>query len=350
MKKILVNLSIIAITAIIAVVGTYALLHDKARSEGNSFSTGNADLKIKIPDTGCSDWSNSCPGKTWGSLYPGWSNSYNVYLKNASVAPIILKIIPYIEETGSSQDLWENTYMEITWSDGSHSSGRYSLEDWKTNSVIELEPRLAQGQEAGPWVVHFDISETARNEIADTSIEFNLVFDGIQVGEDAEEDECETDADCEDGNVCAVATCVGGSCQYSNATNGTPCDDGDDCTINDACMEGACVAGSLLNCDDSNVCTQDICSGGMCQYINNSDPCDDGDACTIEDVCADGMCVGGSALDCDDDNMCTTDSCNSLLGCVYVCEIGQPCDDGDPMTINECTQNLSGCICQVIIP
>ena len=350
MKKILVNLSIIVITAVIAVVGTYALLHDEAKSEGNRFSTGNADLKIKIPDTGCNDWSDSCSGKTWGNLYPGWSNSYNVYLKNASVAPIILKIIPYIEETGSSQDLWENTYMEITWSDGSHSSGRYSLEDWKTNSVIELEPRLAQGQEAGPWVVHFDISETARNEIADTSIEFNLVFDGIQVGEDAEEDECETDADCEDGNVCAVATCVGGSCQYSNATNGTPCDDGDDCTINDACMEGACVAGSLLNCDDDNVCTQDICVDGMCQFINNSNPCDDGDACTIEDVCASGMCVGGLPLDCDDGNMCTTDSCDSFLGCINVCKIGQPCDDGDPMTINECTQNLSGCICQVIIP
>ena len=297
MKKILANLSVIIITAAIAVAGTYALFSDKAKSEGNNFSTGNADLKIKMPDTGCNSWSDSCPGKTWTGLYPGWSNSYNVYLKNASAAPIILKIIPYIEETGSSQDLWENTYMEITWSDGSHSSGRYSLEDWKTNSVIELEPRLTQGQEAGPWVVHFDIPETVGNEIANTSIEFDLVFDGIQVGEDEENGECETGADCDDGNMCTTDTCVDGSCQY----------------------------------------------------INNNDPCDDGDACTIEDVCADGMCVGGSPLNCDDGNECTLDSCDPVSGCIYTCQIGQPCDDGDPMTINDaCAQVNSECICQGI--
>ena len=101
-------------------------------------------------------------------------------MKNVSRSPIVLKIVPFIEETGSSEDLWNNTFMEITWADGSHSTGKYSLSAWKSNQTIELEPRLNQGEEAGPWVVKFEIPETVGNEIANSEIRFNLVFNGIQ--------------------------------------------------------------------------------------------------------------------------------------------------------------------------
>ena len=135
-KSILKNLAMIIVVAAIASGVTYSLFLDPAKVEGNNFTTGSADLKIKMPNDGCPDWSDSCPGKTWTALYPGWNDSYEVYLRNDSPANISLEVTPFIEETGSSQDLWNNSYMEITWSDGSHSTGRFSMTAWKTNSAI----------------------------------------------------------------------------------------------------------------------------------------------------------------------------------------------------------------------
>jgi hypothetical protein len=41
---------------------------------------------------------------------------------------------------------------------------------------------------------------------------------------------------------------------------GTPCDDGDVCTVGDACDGlGGCKATGRLNCDDGNPCTRDDC-------------------------------------------------------------------------------------------
>lgn len=214
MKKIIFSFGIIGIVSAIAIGGTIAYFSDLAKLKGNTFSTGNADLKIKSVDLeNCENWKDSCTGKTWQNLYPGWSDSYKIWLKNVSASPIILKIVPFVEETGSSQDLWNNTFMEITWSDGSHSTGRYSLQWWKTNQTIELEPRLAQGQEAGPWVVKFDIPETVGNEIANSEIRFNLVFSGIQVGT-GQVFGCQTNSECDDSNMCTIDSCVNGECQH----------------------------------------------------------------------------------------------------------------------------------------
>lgn len=336
MKKIFFSSLVIGVSAIIIVGGTIAYFSDTAMSEGNTFSTGNADLKIRMPDTECDSWSDSCPGKIWTGLYPGWSDSYNVYLKNESASEIVLKIIPYIEETGLSQDLWENCYMEITWADNSHSTGRYSLEDWKTNNSIELEPRLNQGQSAGPWVVHFDIPVTVGNEIANASIEFNLVFNAIQV---VEEEICQTNADCEDNNSCTLDECVNNVCEY-NCQDGMPCDDGNANTVNDSCTDiggqcqcigqpiGECLYDS--DCYDDDQCTDDMCINNTCEYfaVVDGTPCDDGDICTMGDVCSLGQCVGQSPVDCDDDNQCTIDSCDSVLGCLNYPEDGISCNDG----------------------
>ena len=41
--------------------------------------------------------------------------------------------------------------------------------------------------------------------------------------------------------------------------DGTPCDDGNACTVGDTCYGGYCIAGPLRNCNDGNPCTIDSC-------------------------------------------------------------------------------------------
>jgi len=50
---------------------------------------------------------------------------------------------------------------------------------------------------------------------------------------------------------------------------------------------GACI--DNVECDDTNVCTDDSCVAGACQNVNNTIACDDGDQCTSGDVCGGGV-------------------------------------------------------------
>ena len=138
-----------------------------------------------------------------------------------------------------------------------------------------------------------------------------------------------------------------------------PCDDGDECTIDDVI--------TVDECDDSIVCIP--CEGTITPSCDDTENivCDDGDPCTINDevtvaacdnsfICV--PCAGIIAVDCtntvnlpcDDGNMCTENdiitvsACDNNLVCipcagtsVLLCEmtISIPCDDGDPCTEND---------------
>jgi len=153
---------------------------------------------------------------------------------------------------------------------------------------------------------------------------------------------------CDDGNVCTTGTCdlqVG--CTYENNTD--PCDDQDPCTLTDACVEGECVGSGELNCNDSNVCTDDICVEGLgCKHASNQESCNDGDACTKDDLCEDSSCVG-VAIQCDDNDPCTENECVPATGCDYpiipdccgnnLTEAGEECDDGNQTPDDGCDEN-----------
>ena len=47
-----------------------------------------------------------------------------------------------------------------------------------------------------------------------------------------------------------------------------------------------------------------------CVATNNAAPCDDGNFCTVDDACAEGACAPGAARDCSDDDSCTDDTCD----------------------------------------
>lgn len=142
---------------------------------------------------------------------------------------------------------------------------------------------------------------------------------------------------CNDKNPCTVDTCQNNDCIFT-PLNGTVCDDGNACTVNDVCvpMNGTSMCmGVPMVCNDTNVCTTDVCIEGVCNYFNNTLPCDDGSVCTQTDQCDDGICKGANLLDCNDLNDCTNDTCDAIMGCVSFNLTAIACDDLDPCTLND---------------
>ena len=147
---------------------------------------------------------------------------------------------------------------------------------------------------------------------------------------------------CDDGNLCTDDFCdaaLGGECVFE--PNSVACDDFDNCTLNDTCVNGTCV-GIPVICDDGNLCTDDFCDaalGGVCVFEPNSVACDDFDNCTLNDTCVNGTCVGIPVI-CDDGNLCTDDFCDAALGGVCVFEPNSvACDDFDNCTLNDTCVN-----------
>ncbi|NUN13438.1 MAG: hypothetical protein HUU55_07365 [Myxococcales bacterium] len=148
---------------------------------------------------------------------------------------------------------------------------------------------------------------------------------------------------CDDQNVCTADGCNSNTGDCVNLPILAPCDDGDPCTVNDQCVQGACQPGAPLDCSDGNVCTDDICDALTgCSNVNNTAPCEDGNLCTAGDNCANGACVPGLPTQCDDGNSCTNDSCVPATGCVNAPNTS-PCDDGDVCTSGDV---CSGGSCQ----
>ena len=150
--------------------------------------------------------------------------------------------------------------------------------------------------------------------------------------------------DCEDGNPCTKNTCVPlEGCQMEELEGA--CEDGDQCTTGDTCIDTVCTGTDLTCEDDNNFCTTDYCDSAIgCVYEPNDFPCDDGNPCTSGDICTAGECVPGENLyDCNDENPCTNDSCNIDTGeCLYIpntlpCEDGDLCTKGDVCTNSVCT-------------
>lgn len=95
------------------------------------------------------------------------------------------------------------------------------------------------------------------------------------------------------------------------------------------------------DCDVGNTCTQQACVEGRCAYTNQPGPCDDGNACTVNDACFGGICRG-DPLDADGDGYvdqgCGGDDCDDSLAAVHPgAREGPPadpsCGDG---TDNDC--------------
>ncbi len=139
---------------------------------------------------------------------------------------------------------------------------------------------------------------------------------------------------CDDGNPCSADACdpTTGVCGHTAVASATVCNDGDACTSKDACVGMTCSGVTASQCSDGNVCTTDLCNAadGSCSFAPATGPCDDGNPCTVGDACAASACVPGATALCDDNNACTLDQCNpATAACTYTAVAdGSPCDDG----------------------
>jgi len=214
------------------------------------------------------------------------------------------------------------------------------------------------------------LDHSACDDSVDCSVD---VCDPTDPGADA--DGCvntEDDAQCDDTNECTDDTCeiASGGCVFTPHSracddllycNGADtCDGAGGCTVHtgDPCVSplvcdedaDACV-GCVDNtdCDDGNVCTDDVCNASQnCENNPNTESCDDGFACTTGDACSGGSCQGtpdDSA--CDDSVACTVDTCDpadqdaDAAGCVFTPD-DAACDDGDQCTLDTCDPS-TGC-------
>ncbi len=122
---------------------------------------------------------------------------------------------------------------------------------------------------------------------------------------------------------------------------------GASCNLETGLCEPAATCGNEVveageECDDGNTVGGDCCDA-QCHFEPVESPCDDGNACTIEDACdGEGSCVGGVPLTCDDGNVCNgVESCDPQFGC----QAGTPlnCDDGNVCNgVESCDPQL-GC-------
>ncbi|SET33362.1 hypothetical protein SAMN05443639_102589 [Stigmatella erecta] len=176
--------------------------------------------------------------------------------------------------------------------------------------------------------------------------------------------------DCNDGSECTVddrcteeGTCVGkascgelpspcyqwadgctnGVCTLIRKPIGTPCSDGNACTVQDQCSStGECI-GTTLTCATQTPPSQchewnGTCSNNACDFRRKSigTDCSDGNACTDKDYCnGSGQCVSGGTTQCADrSRFCEQlELCDPDAGCQYhnICKEYGPgyfCKDG----------------------
>ena len=127
-----------------------------------------------------------------------------------------------------------------------------------------------------------------------------------------------------------------------NKPDGTPCDDGLWCTVDDQCSSGQCI-GTERDCSDNNECTQDICNEELDQCENPPKP--EGTYCGEPRDCPDSYCEGFFGVFypvdghdyCDGEGNCIVYSCD-LIG--SYCTDDDPCDGIDGLTCGaECDQD-----------
>jgi len=138
--------------------------------------------------------------------------------------------------------------------------------------------------------------------------------------------------------ACQVSQCnvSTGQCEIVPDADGTPCDDGQFCTVDDACLAGVCESGPQNDCGITPEACQTITCDENAQTCTpvaaqNGDPCTDpNDLCIVNGTCTNGLCVG-TPKDCffsPVPNDCHVAICNPQNG---NCE-PEPGNQGDPCT------------------
>ena len=116
---------------------------------------------------------------------------------------------------------------------------------------------------------------------------------------------CTAADQCHGAGTCNPAT---GVCSNPPMFDGSACDDHNACTRADSCQGGVCTSGEAIVCGAMDQCHGPrICDPGTAACSNpllpDGTPCDDGDASTPNDACVAGTCRGGALADRDGDGV-----------------------------------------------
>ena len=113
---------------------------------------------------------------------------------------------------------------------------------------------------------------------------------------------CEVDANCiKPGYYCNNGECTG------KKLNGQACGDGSDCQSG-FCADGFCCESA---CEGECVTCAAAEQAGSCVPVGNGTACDDGGFCTVDESCTDGECGGGKERDCSElDSECSEGVCD----------------------------------------
>ena len=165
------------------------------------------------------------------------------------------------------------------------------------------------------------------------------------------------------------------SCVLNNLPNGFACNDGDNCTVLDACNGGTCT-GTAKACSDGNQCTgTEFCdpTDGTCKSDGIAPNTDDGIPCTVDScdlttglivhkpvdsLCSDGVFCNGpetcnattgcqastAPVNVDDGCECTPDVCTETIDQVIHTPVNSVCNDGKFCNGNETCQVDKGCV------
>jgi len=137
---------------------------------------------------------------------------------------------------------------------------------------------------------------------------------------------CEVTCDSPPNNQCwqLTGSCSAAVCSYTELAQGTPCDDGDACTVDECDAAGNCVSTTAppgTSCDDGDPCTQDdTCDQGVCAGAGYTCPgpeeCESSVGCDGYGGCA--ALNEHSGTPCTADSIsCTVDACDGRGSCEH---------------------------------
>ncbi len=167
--------------------------------------------------------------------------------------------------------------------------------------------------------------------------------------------ECDTNEDCDVGEVCAGKVCVpdvecrfnldcgsGEVCVDQECVPDIECNVDQDCDAGEICVGNVCIpeveCNFDLDCDFGEVCVRNVCVPDV--------ECNVDQDCDASEICVGNVCVAdiecSADQDCDDSKECTVTSCDVGAGVCNTTNVqnGTPCDDGDGIcTVGECRTN-----------
>jgi len=99
---------------------------------------------------------------------------------------------------------------------------------------------------------------------------------------------------------------------------GAPCNDNNQCTINDVVNANCQCQGTFQDADSDGTCDAfDICPGLDDYLVESQAPCDDGDPCTVGDHLDSDICgCEGQYIDWDQDGYCQSEDPNDADACI----------------------------------